>query len=135
MKGGYMNVLYNFILPGIIFLFTLAFGVWLSRTGRPYNTILFNTHKLIALGAVIFAALRLYGVLKAMQIQVLPIMMLVILGLCVLALFITGALMSAGKLDRMVMLTIHRIAPALAAISASMIIYFLGAGIDRLLKQ
>lgn len=124
-----MSILSSFILPGIIFLFTLAFGVWLSQKSRPYNVILFNIHKLIALGAVIFTAIRLYEVFKVTQIESIFIAMVVLLGLGVVALFVTGALMSASKMDRAPLLTVHRIAPALAVVSAGMIIYFLIMGI------
>ncbi len=42
------------IVTGVLFGLTLAFGVWLSQAGKPYNPVLFNIHKLTALAAVIF---------------------------------------------------------------------------------
>ncbi len=54
-----METLSKFTLPGILFALTLAFGFWLSHAGKPYNGLLFNVHKLIALGAVVLAVLRL----------------------------------------------------------------------------
>jgi hypothetical protein len=87
----------NFILPGIIFLLTLAFGLCLSRSGKPYNGILFNIHKLIALGTVVLTVLRVIDTLKGAQTGSFVIALLCMAGICILALFISGALMSEGK--------------------------------------
>jgi len=115
----------KFAIPGILFLLTLAFGVWLSLSGKPYNGILFNIHKLIALGAVVVTVIQLYQLLKGTQIQVSPIILFIVAGLCVVALFFSGAMMSAGKLDYQVMLTIHRIALILITIVMAVTVYVL----------
>jgi hypothetical protein len=47
-----METLSKFTLHGILFALTFAFGFGSSRAGKPYNGLLFNAHKLIALGAV-----------------------------------------------------------------------------------
>ena len=44
----------KFLTPGIGFPVTLAFGFCMSRNGKPYNGILFNVHKRIALGLLIY---------------------------------------------------------------------------------
>lgn len=81
-----------------------ALGFWLSNIGKPYNGLLFNIHKLIALGAVVLAVIQLT---KIPNLLMPP--SLVLAALSVIALFVSGALMSAGKLDYALMLTIHRI--------------------------
>ena len=118
-----MDTLSKFITPGIVFLLTLVFGVWLSLSGKPYNGLLFNIHKLIALGAVILSAVQLFKMLQDTDIQVVPILLIVVAVACAIALFATGALMSMEKLNYNVMLTIHRIAPILAVIAMAVTIY------------
>jgi hypothetical protein len=120
-----MDSLTKFITPGIIFLLTLAFGFWLSHSGKPYNSILFNIHKLIALATVVLTVIQLVKVLKVTQIQALFMVAMIVAGLCVVALFVSGALLSAGKLSYDVMLTIHRIAPILLTISLGLMVYIL----------
>jgi hypothetical protein len=122
-KEFHLDVLSNFITSGIIFLLTLVSGVWLSLSGRPYNGLLFNIHKLIALGAVIATAIQISNTLKNTEFQVVLIMLVIVTGLCVVALFVTGAMMSLEKLNHNVMLTIHRIAPILAIITMAVTIY------------
>jgi hypothetical protein len=120
-----MNIASNFIPSGIVFLLTLVFGVWLSLAGKPYNEILFNIHKLIALGGVILAAWQIAQMLKGGGYPAALPVLLAAAALCVIALFASGALMSAGKLDYTVMLTVHRIALIAVVLAMAMIIYLL----------
>jgi hypothetical protein len=128
------NNLSSPVLPGIFFLLTLAFGFWLSRSGRPYNGILFNIHKLAALAGVVLSALQLYRILASADVPVvmitgIPVIittgLLLLAGVSVLALFISGALMSAGKLDYRKMLAVHNAAPFLLAACLAAVIYVL----------
>ncbi len=118
----------KFTTPGIAFLLTLAFGVWVSQGGKPYNSILFSIHKLIALGAVILTAIQIPRALQNAELNAALITLIVVMGLCVVALFATGALMSADKLNYVVMLTVHRIAPLVAVIAMAAAVYLLYAG-------
>ncbi len=120
-----MDTISKFTTPGIIFLLTLVFGVWLSLSGKPYNGFLFNVHKLIALGAVIATAIQIYKALQDAEIQALLIALIVFTGLCLVALFVTGALMSLGKPAYNVLRTIHNVAPFLAVITMAVTIYLL----------
>ncbi len=53
-----MTTITKFALPGIGFLLTLISGFGVSSAGKPYNGILFNIHKLIALAAVILTGVQ-----------------------------------------------------------------------------
>ncbi|NWG07000.1 MAG: hypothetical protein HXY35_10005 [Chloroflexi bacterium] len=115
----------KFILPGILFLFTLTFGFWLSRLGKPYNGLVFNIHKLVALAAVVFAAIRIYNLLKGADIQPVVVTLAVVCVLCVIALFATGAFMSIGNLPHAPLLTVHKVALVVLSFSAVGMVYFL----------
>jgi len=120
-----MEIASKFIAPGIVFLLTLVFGFWLSNSGKPYNGILFNIHKLIALGAVVATAMQIYNIFKVMGSQS-PIVILVILAaICVVALFASGAFLSIGNLNYQLMKTIHNIAPVLMVNAMALTIHFL----------
>lgn len=106
-----MDSLLIFSIPGILFLFTLIFGFWLSKIGKPYHGILFNVHKLIALGAVITAVIQVLKIPRGGDPSALIFILLIVATLCVVALFASGALMSADKMDYRLLLTVHRIAP------------------------
>jgi hypothetical protein len=120
-----MEIFTKFITSGILLLLTLAFGFWLSSSGKPYNGLLFNIHKLIALGLVILSSIQIYRVLRVDEIQPLLILIIVLAVLCAAALFVSGALLSSGTPFESPMLTIHRIAPVLLTISLAVLIYLL----------
>ena len=92
-----MGLAAKFVIPGVLFILTLVFGFWLSRSGKPYNGLLFNIHKLIALAAVIVTAMQTFSVLKIVEAQPTLIALLIVIGLCAVAIFVTGALMSANR--------------------------------------
>ena len=116
----------RFVAPVIVFLLTLASGLWLSRAGKPLNPILFNINKLIALAAVVLAVIQTRSVLKTVEAKVVLIALLGLIVLAVVALFVTGALMSMNKPAYGTLLTIHNIAPFVAAIAMALAVYLLG---------
>ena len=46
-----VDILSQIFLPILLFVLTLISGLRLTDSGQPYNSIFFNTHKLLALGA------------------------------------------------------------------------------------
>jgi hypothetical protein len=117
----------RFVTPGIVFLLSLASGLWLSRSGKPLKTGIFTVHKLIALAAIVVAALRTYNALNMAAVQPIVIVLLIVVGLCAAALFVSGALMSAKQPSYSRLLLIHKIAPLLAIIAGVAVIYLSGS--------
>jgi hypothetical protein len=120
-----MELLSRLLNPILGFLVTVAFGFWLSRVGKPYNGLLFNIHKLVALASVILAGLAVYQVLKVMDVATLIFLLLVLAALSVIALFVSGALMSAGKGEYSVMKLVHNISPFILVIAMGATVYLL----------
>jgi hypothetical protein len=121
-----MDMVIKFLPSGVFFLLTVSFGIWLSRTGKPYNGLLFNVHKLVALGVLIFTVVKFVDATKSTQIQGFLIMLLIVAGICVLALFTSGALMSAGNPAARNLLVVHQIAPVLLSIVMVAAVFLLG---------
>jgi len=111
-----------FLLAG--YLLVLILGVGLYRTGRPYPGALFNVHKLVALGVVVLGAViaRRSGVFSGMSGEELITVILVIVS--TLALFVSGAMQSAGKLGARRMRMVHSVAAVL--LSGVLAMAFLG---------
>lgn len=120
-----MDTLSKLTLPGVLFALTLVFGFWLSHLGKPYNGPLFNLHKLIALGGVVLFLVQLTKIPGLLTSSSLVAIGLVLAALAVVALFASGALMSAGKLDYALMLTVHRVAPGVLALGCALALYWL----------
>jgi hypothetical protein len=93
--------------------------------GKPYNGLLFNVHKLVALASVILAGLAVYQALKVMDAAALIVLLLALAALSVIALFVSGALMSAGKGEYRVMKLVHNISPFVLVIVMGYAVYLL----------
>jgi hypothetical protein len=106
-------------------IFIFLSGFWLNRSGKPYNEIIFNVHKLIALGAVVLFVITLYRTNQVAALSTIELLAGVVTGLFVLGLFVTGALLSIDKPMPAVVLKLHHIIPYLAVLSTAITLYLL----------
>jgi len=120
-----MNIIKLMILPGYLFLIILGFGLWVSKVGKPYNNVLFNLHKLIALGAVILTAVRIFKLDPFITFPNLAILLIALAVLCVIGMFASGAVMSIKDEVPRAALLVHRILPAIIFIFISISIYII----------
>lgn len=121
-----MEIISRLLNPILGFLLTVVFGFWLSRRGKPYHGLLFNVHKLIALATVILVVMAISQVFKVMDVGTLIVLLLVLAALSVIALFVSGALMSAGKAEYHAMKLIHNISPFILVLTMGYAVYLLG---------
>jgi hypothetical protein len=117
-----MTILSRFILPAALFVLTLGFGFWVSRLGKPYNGILFNVHKLLALAAVVLTVIQVVRLYREPEAQALPLLLVVLAALCVIALFTSGALMSAEKWGYTALRLVHHGALILAVAAGAAVV-------------
>ena len=114
----------NIVNAGLLLLFTLASGIWLSRKARPISAALLTVHKLIALGTVISAGFAIYrsraGIAGWQELAAAAFA-----AALVVSLFSSGALLSGKKKGQAPVLSVHRIAAllvtALAAATATIL--------------
>lgn len=113
-------------IAGLLLLFTLFSGVWLSHSGKPLNVAIFTIHKLIALATVIVIAVNVYHLYGAVDFRTfVELVVIAVTGLLFLALFISGALLSLGKPMPEAIFRIHQASTLLALASSTMTIYLL----------
>jgi hypothetical protein len=119
--------------PGLItaealFILSLASGAWLSHLGKPINIFIVTIHKLISLATVLFTGLAIFHLSRAVTLSSSELSAMVVTSLLFLFLFITGALLSAGKPVNGVLSVTHKIAPLLSVISTAVTIFLLAGG-------
>lgn len=102
-----MSLLDKFYPIGILLLIIIGFGIWVSRSGKPYNGLLFNIHKLVALGAVILTGIRLFRLEPLSTFPIMVILLIAMAGLSVIAMFATGAVLSIQEELNPLMQWIH----------------------------
>jgi phosphotransferase system glucose/maltose/N-acetylglucosamine-specific IIC component len=116
-------------IAGLLFVFTLISGVWLSHSGKPFNMAIFTIHKLIALATVIAIAVNVYHLYREVDIRTfVELAIITVTVLVFLALFISGALLSLNVPLQGAALRIHQVVPLLALVSSTITVYLMASG-------
>ncbi len=50
----------KFVYTAVFFVWMILSGFWVSRSGKPYNTLIFTIHKFIGLGLGAFLIKTVY---------------------------------------------------------------------------
>jgi hypothetical protein len=115
-------------------LIILGTGYALHRKGRPYNGLLFNVHKLLALAGGVLFITTLVRVDRATGVPITAWIAAAVTGLFVIGLFATGALHSidaAGDLSNAsegaltAIRLVHKTLPYLAGLGAALTLLLL----------
>lgn len=110
---------------GALFILIFGAGYWLSRAGKPYNGVLFNIHKLVALGALVFLGITVSRIGRAQGLQPGQIAAVVVAGLSFLVTIVTGGLVSASTTLPAFVPVIHRLFPYLTVLASAAALYWL----------
>jgi hypothetical protein len=113
------------LIAFILLVCMILSGFWLSRSGKPLNTLILTVHKLISLGTLIFLALTVVQVHQASALTPLQWAVSLLTGLLFLTLFATGGLLSAGKNMQELVHKIHKFLPYALAISTAINLYLI----------
>lgn len=93
------------VLGGLIIVMILGFV--LTKLGKPYNGFVFNIHKLVALGIIVLTVIHVRKHLVVADAGALMVVMMILMIVCTIALFATGAMLSIGKIDQVLLRNIH----------------------------
>lgn len=95
-------------LNAVLVVITIVAGLFMHKMGKPYSMVVFNIHKFSTIGFVVYLAFLLFNFTKTHQIDYSSSIFVVFAAISVLALMVSGALLSLDKFfDRM--LLVHRI--------------------------
>ena len=129
-----MNTLTNtfnsskLIYCGLGLALTLLSGFILSKLGRPLNSAVFGAHKIIAVGTIVLIGLNIRDLARIVGLQTVHPALIWGTGLLLLALVVSGSLLSFDKLVLPITLRVHQIVPLLALAFSALSIYLLANG-------
>jgi FtsH-binding integral membrane protein len=115
------------LTAGILFILTIASGIWVSRAGRPLNAAVLTVHKLISLATVILLVTVIMGMSKGIPMTGAVIAAIAITAVFFLGLFATGVILSFDKPVNHIIKIIHAALPLLAAALVFVSVYLLTA--------
>lgn len=108
---------------GIFFLFIFLSGFWLSRSRKPYHTIIFNIHKLIGLATGIFLIITVYRVHQVSPLESISIVTIVVTVLLFIMTVVAGGLLSIAKPMPGAVKTVHHLLPYIITLSTAATLY------------
>jgi hypothetical protein len=113
------------ISAAVFFLLIILSGFWLSRTGKPYSTLILTIHKLIGVGVGIYLISTVYRIYKAGSISPIGLAAIVVTILFFVGLVATGGLLSTEKPMPVFISAIHKLLPYLTVLSSGTTLYLL----------
>jgi hypothetical protein len=114
------------VVISVLFVLTLLSGLWVSNTGKPYNTWIFGFHKIFSMAAVIVLGMRVVSLYKTLDIQSMVLIVAIIAAaLLLLALIVSGSLLSLDITLSGLSLKIHQVVPLLAVAASAITLYVL----------
>jgi len=112
---------------GLFLLFIFLSGFWLSRSGKPYNAVIFNIHKLIGLATGLFLVITVYQIHQVNPLGTFEITAIVVTVLFFVGTIAAGGLLSIGKTMPPAILKLHQIAPYLTTLATAATLYLLSS--------
>jgi len=112
---------------GAGFLFIILSGYWLSRSGKPYSTIVFTVHKLVALAAIVLLGVTIYRINQAGALSAVEVLAAIVTGLFFLGTMGTGGALSipSDKAMPAIVHKLHQVTPYLTVLSTAVTLYLL----------
>jgi len=120
-----MSMLFKGMITVFALIIVMIFGFLLSRYGKPYSDVLFTIHKVVALALIIYTFLYIKQHTSIIINNLWLVLLLVIVVICIIALFLTGALLSIGKVDYYMLKRIHLPVALLMSVSVTCFIVVL----------
>ena len=96
------------LIAGTAALAAFGTGIFLSSLGRPLNTAVFTVHKLLAVAGIVFLLLAVAILRQSVPSSSQPIVALIISGVLLLVLLITGSLLSFERFTETALTPIHK---------------------------
>jgi ABC-type multidrug transport system permease subunit len=107
------------ISAGFLFIFIFLSGFGLRRSGKPYNALLFNIHKLIGVGTLFYLFLMVRQVHRLAPLAQNEITAAVVTGLCFVVTIIAGGLVSIERPMPAAVKWTHKLMPYLTLLSSA----------------
>ena len=112
----------------ILFILMIVSGIWLAKTGKPYDATLFNMHKFLSLIAVVVTGILAYNLYRAGAFPQVVLLLMFIAAVLFLVLIVSGGLMNTNTAAHQLLQVVHRITSGAAIILSVLVFYMLLKG-------
>jgi hypothetical protein len=114
------------IISSALLILLIVAGVYIHRTGKPYNNFIFSIHKIFTIVMIIILVIVVKSSLRETDVGLLYYLLLIAASVALTGLLISGGMMSLDR-HQETMLVIHRICTAIFLICYPVLVWFLFA--------
>jgi hypothetical protein len=118
-----MSTQLGFVIIGILFLVKIISGIFLTRSGRPFSSLLLTFHKLISLGTLVFVAITVNRLRGDTGLSPVEMTAVIVTGVLFLLTIVTGGLVSLEKPAPAAITIVHRLAPFVTTLATVATLY------------
>ena len=117
------NISIYFIIAGILFIFSVLSGFWLSKTGKPYHIAIETVHKLLSLAMVVFMVIAVVKWNKNPGFDTTNTIVALAIGLSFVSAIATGGILSHKDTVDTTIQSIHKISTAAVFVLSIFLVY------------
>lgn len=112
-----MNVPLRFLVATVLLILAVGTGISTSHHGKPYPVVLFFFHRLLSLALTLYTLLLVIGLLGMSRVETWLALLLAVGGLAIVALFVSGVLISTDRISIEQASVIHAVAAVLMIVT------------------
>jgi hypothetical protein len=118
-----MSISTKLTIAAIGFLIVVGTGFWLHEQGRPLNTLLESTHKILGVVLAAYVGLIAYGLMKTGHPKTAAWFFVSLTAIAIIAIIVTGAMLTRS--DLYVLLKWHNISTVAAVVTGVVSLFLL----------
>jgi hypothetical protein len=115
----------RFIVAVLLFILMILSGIWMRRSGKPYNVIILNVHRLISLAALVMMVLLVIPYLSGSEMTPGLWTLLSITSLFTLTALLSGWFLNRDNDTTPYMLMLHKFTPYLVTGLTTLMLFLL----------
>jgi hypothetical protein len=104
---------------GLCFVVVFLSGFGLSGSGKPYGTLIFTIHKIIAMAGLLSLGVATVRSHRLAKLSAGAWLAIGVAGVCFLGTIVTGSLLSIGKAMPAIVANLHQVTPYLTVLATA----------------
>ena len=114
-------------IVGILLMFVaiMGTGFWISKGGKPYNTVIFTLHKLISIAAVVLLTIITIQTNNSSGLNAAGLAGVITSGCLLVGTLVTGGMLSVDKVMPSIVIRMHQILPVLTTVSTGITLFIM----------
>lgn len=118
-----MNILLRMLIAAVLLVLTVGTGIWMSSLIRPFQGRIYTFHRIVAIVTTVNMVSFVLGLLETGRVDLPLVLLLLLGGLSVISVFVSGNMLAQGKGSVNQATTIHALMSILAIVTIGLFLF------------